>query len=550
MKKQEKGQIIIILAVSLIAILGVTALAVDGSMIYRERREDQTTADSSALSAATTAASSTTCAVARTAAITAAQNFALAQEGVTLANDSSSPNRVEATCSADNKTLDIKIVVTSNPTTTFAKMVSRNELTTSVESVARVTFGGGSALAGGAMVALGNTCGAAGGIHALGNGQVRITGSGAFSNSCLEATGSSKILANGGIINYIGAGNIITPQNAPVLILGDSDPVNAPNISESLAPQIDWYGPNINIDSSLLPVEAASPLSYPDTIPMTAIAPPACTTGTPNTNPPGSGGTIYPGTYSSLNWSAWGNVHLTLSPGVYCFTGPVSMGGGPGTVTMDDTTLYFLPGSTSGLILDGNSLSYSMRNSTVYITNGNFQIGKTLDASNTKFYLGSGKFYITGTAAVTMPNSSIYLNNGNFHIDNGTISAQNISIYINQGSFIMNNGADGVNMSAPNCDNSSCGVGPAIKGMLLSMAAMNTGTILVDNGSSTGHNLSGTMYAPNALATFSGGTDTTATNVQIIAKRIQVDSGAKVNMNLTSIPLYSSGGAGSIELLK
>ncbi|MBA4384915.1 MAG: hypothetical protein C0410_09280, partial [Anaerolinea sp.] len=39
MKTQEKGQIIVVLAVALVAILGITALAVDGSMIYSERRE-------------------------------------------------------------------------------------------------------------------------------------------------------------------------------------------------------------------------------------------------------------------------------------------------------------------------------------------------------------------------------------------------------------------------------------------------------------------------------------------------------------------------------
>ena len=43
--KREKGQIVIILALALVAIVGITAVAVDGSMTYNERREDQSIAD-------------------------------------------------------------------------------------------------------------------------------------------------------------------------------------------------------------------------------------------------------------------------------------------------------------------------------------------------------------------------------------------------------------------------------------------------------------------------------------------------------------------------
>ncbi|MHB8136396.1 MAG: pilus assembly protein TadG-related protein, partial [Anaerolineaceae bacterium] len=83
-----------ILAVALVAVLGITALAIDGSIIYQERRNDQTTADSTALSAAQTASANATCATARVAAINQAIAYASAQEGIALANDTTSPNRV------------------------------------------------------------------------------------------------------------------------------------------------------------------------------------------------------------------------------------------------------------------------------------------------------------------------------------------------------------------------------------------------------------------------------------------------------------------------
>ncbi len=56
--KRDKGQIVIILALAIVAIVGITALAVDGSMTYNERREDQSIADSVALAGAGAAAQS------------------------------------------------------------------------------------------------------------------------------------------------------------------------------------------------------------------------------------------------------------------------------------------------------------------------------------------------------------------------------------------------------------------------------------------------------------------------------------------------------------
>ncbi|MBE0685229.1 MAG: Tad domain-containing protein, partial [Anaerolineaceae bacterium] len=48
-KRQESGQIIVLLAVSLVVVMMVAALAVDGGMIYSERRFAQNAADASAL---------------------------------------------------------------------------------------------------------------------------------------------------------------------------------------------------------------------------------------------------------------------------------------------------------------------------------------------------------------------------------------------------------------------------------------------------------------------------------------------------------------------
>jgi len=49
LKLKERGQIVILLAVVLIILLGFTALAIDGSMIYSDRRYAQNAADAAAL---------------------------------------------------------------------------------------------------------------------------------------------------------------------------------------------------------------------------------------------------------------------------------------------------------------------------------------------------------------------------------------------------------------------------------------------------------------------------------------------------------------------
>jgi hypothetical protein len=148
-----------------------------------------------------------------------------------------------------------------------------------------------------------------------------------------------------------------------------------------------------------------------------------------------------------------------------------------------------------------------------------------------------------------MDNSSIYLKNGNFNVTaGGNLSANNITIYIKQGNFTLDGGAV-VSMYAPGCSTSACGVGPAISGVLLYMDKTNTGTLNINNGTGTAHVLNGTMYAPNALAYLDGGTGTTTTDVQLIAKRIEVSAGAELNMHLDNARLYTQG-AMTIELLE
>ena len=227
--KQEKGQILVILAIAMVGLLGITALALDGSMTYSERRADQSSADSAALAGAGAAAQilkdhmpsefycgSSLGASASTAAALAAKSTAAIDSVDLLINDLSTKNGVQVTCGQDNfrRYLDIHVMVTTETDTMFGNMVGRSTLTTTVESTARV-YPKQTLAYGNAIATLSKSCGKIGGIDFGGNSTVKINKGGIFSNSCIDAGGSTVVEVTGGQIQYYTAyspGGTVSPN--------------------------------------------------------------------------------------------------------------------------------------------------------------------------------------------------------------------------------------------------------------------------------------------------------------------------------------------------
>lgn len=521
MKNKEEGQIVVILALALVALLAITALAVDGSMIYQERRNDQTTADSTALSAAQTASASISCAAARTAAINQAITYASAQEGVALVNDTNSPNRVEAACSADNRSLTIKIVITTDTPTTFAKMISRNQLQTKVESTSQVNFGSGVFAGGSALWSTGPTCDANGGIWLSGTAVIKIRGGGAYSKSCISVASSpSGVMSDSAPIYYSGTtGTNVTKVTigSKVEYLGVAGQSGSnglmlakwQNAYALIEPTLNLptgYNYQVNPSPNASIPEAVWPIVVPimpNPVFTDAMTAQTCS-GLTDFGTPASTTTSYTeGIYTSITVAP--TADATFGSGVYC-------------------------------IKPGGNVTFQQKN---------------VNALNTKFYFqGTGSFYITGgVKTVTMDNSSVYITNGDFDVSQGTFNAKYITIYLKQGSFWLRNGAYGATLLAPNCNNSACGVGPSIKGVLIYMDPANTGTFNVVNGNGT-HHLTGTIYAPNALAVLDGGTSSVTNDIQLIAKRIELSGSAAITMDTDNGDLYAGGTGTSVELLK
>ena len=538
MKRTEvqKGQILAILALAMVVLLGFTAVAVDGSRVYNQRRQDQATADSTALSYAYQIAK---------AGFTCPASGVPSLSPVTTTTGTTTVTTTYPSCTSSPTTLNIHTVVASTVNTYFLKAVTNKPTSTTVDATAKVTLGGGTYAGGNAIYTTGTNCSEwsspYGGIFVSGGTtKIQITDGGIFSASCLSATGDARILAYGGMIQYTGHGSTTfyagkaseTPQieytTGTGLFMTNTDNfiLNQPStttetIASALTQPYQFNNQNNtanpNISKDLWPVPVTSGPTVPTMEPMTTPTCPKNADGTDTigTVPNQVSGThtynFTPGKISGdIYWSAWGDTTtVTFNPGTYCFDGSLSLSGSSGTTfVMDNVVLYFRGGSGS----DYKGISYG----------------------------GSGKY--TGN------NSTIYLTNGDFNLGSGVpLNADNITIYIYRGKFSISGAASGV-MSAPDCDTSACGVPPAIKGVLLYMAADNPGDVSITASGSA--SLIGTIYAPISKFSATGNTLADAMNVQIIAKMVDVTGSSTITMNKSKGTFYGTGGTTSIDLLK
>lgn len=329
MKKRtvEKGQIIVILALSLVAILGITALAVDGTLLYNQRRFDQNAADSAALAGAGKAAevlenynpndfscgpgSTSVARQASDAAVDAAEAIARDEYGITLDRyDLSNKNGVTVDCNSDSEFafLDIHVMVHSDPETNFARVLSINTLQTTVEAITRVyptqPFAYGNAL-----VSLSDICKPnQGGIMFLGNSTTFINKGGIFSNSCVEAGGTSTIDVVGGSVSAF-----------------------LPDGCDNYEPKYTLYPP-------------VSCQKAPSKLPKGMLPPPQCPERSESyVDTDGSFGgtqTLPPGWYDA-GITIKNKAYITLSPGLYCIHGGMR-NNAQSYLKGNNVTLYFL----------------------------------------------------------------------------------------------------------------------------------------------------------------------------------------------------------------
>lgn len=321
-KQKSRGQIIVILAGVLVVLLGFTALAIDGAMVYSDRRYAQNAADAAALAGAGMAAEYMENANVRyetfncsntdvLGAIAYGENKAIdraASNNFTLDDDISDNMGVEITChyiylgSFFDGYLDVRVKLTADTSTSFAQLFYSGDMVNQVESVVRVhprtNLGMGNAIA-----SLGEDC-STGGMTLHGNVDVHTTGAGIFSNSCMDFEGTAlSVTAD----DPLGAGiRYYTAMSAAGLPYIDPWPTQSPNRLKTY----DIGAP----DCDSLPFRGAA-----------------------NTT-----GTYLPGRYTSIGSN--GMDDFFLEPGLYCLTGNLGMNNG--TLTGYGVTFY-LTGTAS-----------------------------------------------------------------------------------------------------------------------------------------------------------------------------------------------------------
>ena len=331
----------VLLVLAIVGLLAFTALAIDGGMVYSDRRTAQNTADSAALAGAGAAAQ-----YIRTydpadpknnplskkhwncshAAIQGAGGALALAEGAAQSRagdndfpinfDTSGDNWVDAQCF--NTYLEIHVKITVETRSSLAHLVFKGPLVNTVEAVTVVNPSGPIGF-GNSIISLTEECtGNDKGTIFDGNHDTIVKDGGIWSNSCIFANGSS--------------GYVTVTQT------GSGDPVA---ISYR-----DTYKPNGHITDQIVP-EPTKVVTDPIKIEITP--PPDCS-GLSNEGNHTGGGDIYPGSYTNIKLN--NNEILTMHPGLYCLSKDFTVNGGQ--LTGEDVTIY-LHGSNSSFSTSGTA---------------------------------------------------------------------------------------------------------------------------------------------------------------------------------------------------
>jgi hypothetical protein len=340
-KNSERGQAIVFLALGFVVFLGFVALAIDGGMLYSNRRNTKNAVDASSLSGGGAAALSLANSAAAGEeganykdwncgstpvynAINLAENSAINRAGsnnFTIDRIDEDLNYADAQCdvdfnpSFDDKFIDVTVGISQTTEASFAQVLYPGKLTNVVSAVTRVrpmmplVFGN-------AIVALRQDCPNqnTGGIHFDGNSQVNITGGGLFSNACIVAGGTVDV-------------NVIPPDTENICL-----------------------GEGCYTDNGSAQVDPEPIVGYPGMPPYAyTVSPPNCN-DVPFRGQHIGGGDIEFGRYTEIRLN---NGTLNMGPGLYC-------------ITQDDFTV-------TGGTLNGSGVTIYLENGG-YTSNGNASI--------------------------------------------------------------------------------------------------------------------------------------------------------------------------------
>ncbi len=198
-KATEKGQALILIALAAVGLLAFSALAIDGSRVFSEKRHAQNAADTAALAGAL--------AYARDADI----NTAVEARATSNGYDGGTSNDVTITtanivagsgkCQGDVAGKDITVTIVSHVNTTFARVIGRDQVTVAVTATSRgCDFHRESLFNGNAIVGLkpniGGDCSFDSGNSDAAHWTVK--GGGIFANGCAFSKNNASVTLDAG----------------------------------------------------------------------------------------------------------------------------------------------------------------------------------------------------------------------------------------------------------------------------------------------------------------------------------------------------------------
>ena len=411
--KSESGQVMVFLALCFVAIVGISALAIDGGMLFADRRHAQTAADAASLAGGSGAAyfmrmnnvnyNAFVCGTSGTsltgdAAELAAINNAVFNDYI-LDSDISDNHGVNVTCeitdlgSYEDKHLDVITKVTRDTSTNFAHLIYDGPLINQVEAVVRI-YPPAPLAFGKAIIALNDAAcsGNKNGVIFSGTSNTTVTGGGVWSNGCLTGNGTSfTVSVNNGGVGFAGTstGTLTNINPSP-----DHIPAKLPGYS-------------------------------------TLVSEPICA-GLPDRTVPNSGdATLQPGVYDRIKWTGGA---LTMNPGLYCITGSQGLDISGGSLSGNGVTLFL---QTGGITINGNVTPVDLRAPVespdpspaipgilIYMANGNANT-ISVTGNSTSFYLGTvyapdGDLYFSGSSG-TNPTFNTQLIGHNVEVSGGAL---------------------------------------------------------------------------------------------------------------------------------
>lgn len=363
-KVSERGQAIILITLAMVALLGFTALAVDGSMVFADRRHIQSVADSASLAGVAAAAN-----VFNTKNITAnnwdcsdadvvkaiksarVETIRRARNNFTIMDeDIDDRHGVEVSCSQSGKYLDVNVRLVHETETAFMQLVSGAPLTNEVTAVSRVYAEAGETIDYTIMTLNKSDCsssqkyGALFSNDASGFRYVYVCGGGVFSNGCLGGDGAFDLYVKAK--NGTGAtscsskstlsNSIFYGQHFTKTLFSQAPADRSTEVAEAI---------KVNAFALPSPAEASKACgAFPEPKKTTQVSTELCQLPeTPAQICSRSGA-------NSVSASNWSNKNITLNSGLYCVTGDVTFGSANTFKTNGAVTIVFLSG---GLTCNG-----------------------------------------------------------------------------------------------------------------------------------------------------------------------------------------------------